>query len=127
MAREAGVAILRADVVAAIFADCLVKPVDRDEGEAICLNKLPHSFDIMVRRKQFFALGRINTIKTAVPGWRARNPHMDFARARIAHHEAAPTPKPKRTPKPRATPAPPPSAPRVIERQTSIFDLVRTA
>src|SRR3546814_7008201 len=83
---EAGVAILRRVVAALRFAERAVEAVDRDERQAVGVDEIRHLADRHLRREQFCPFGRIDAVKAAMLRRRARDAHMHFGCAGIAHH-----------------------------------------
>ena len=85
-AGEAMVGELRMGVVAALIAHGLVDAVDREEGEAVGADELPHLFQRAMGGEQLVLVRRVDAVEIGMGDGRARNAHMHFACAGLAHH-----------------------------------------
>jgi len=83
--RDNLLAALRRSPVA-LFPERPVEPLDRNEGQAVGVDVVPHLVDIHLRREELRALRRVDSVEAAMARRRRGDPHVDFARAGVAHH-----------------------------------------
>ena len=77
---------LRTRRVAAFLAHGAIDAVDRQEGERVGADELPHAFEIVRRGEELVLLRRVDAVIVGMGDRRRGDAEMHFAGAGIAHH-----------------------------------------
>src|SRR3546814_14122212 len=64
----------------------LGQAIEGKEGQAGCVYEVPHAVHVQLVREQLGSFRRIDTVKAAMPGRWAGDPHVDLARTCVTHH-----------------------------------------